>query len=430
MTTGLAPFPFNRARRSGASGARRAREKSGPHAFAIIRPSHGQLLMSGLRIIAATICLLSCLPLPAQARTGRETIKVPASQMRSLNVEPARPERFRTQKQAVGQLAFNEDTSTIVLAPFAGRVTKIFARLGEDVAVDAPLFEIDSPEVVQMETDLVAALNALEKARSQAALAKRSLDRQTALAAERATAMRELDQARADFTAAETDLRTAEGVVNAARNRLRVLVRRTDDEMRRLERDRLIDPLVIVRAPIAGQVVGRKIGLGQLVRPDSAEALFSIADLSTMWLRAAVAENDLPMVRVGQELEVRINALPGETFHAKIMAIGSASDVITRRIIVRSELANPNLALRPEMFATFKIFVNEGDVWPSAPAVAIIREGLLSYVYVEVNPSEFERRPVITGPEQDGLVAIVEGVKANERIVTRGAIFLDNEWKQ
>lgn len=382
------------------------------------------------RILAATACLSLMLAQPVLARSGKETIKLPDTQMRGLSIEPVQNIRFRMQKQAVGQLAFNEDTSTVVLTPFAGRVTKIFGKIGDNVAVNAPLFEIDSPEVVQMQTDLIAALNAVEKARSQLALTKRVLDRQTSLVADRAAAMRELDQARADYAAAESDLRTAEGSVAAARNRLRVLVGRTDEDMARIERERLIDPLVTVRAPIAGQIVSRKIGLGQLVRPDMTDPLFNIADLATMWLRAAVPENDIPMIRVGQELEVHIDAMPKSTYKARVTAIGSASDAVTRRIMVRSELANPDQILRPEMFATFKIFVGEGEVWPAVSSDGIIREANRTFVYVEVSPNEFQRRLVILGQEQDGRVAIRQGVQEGEKVVGRGAIFLDNEWKQ
>jgi cobalt-zinc-cadmium efflux system membrane fusion protein len=167
-----------------------------------------------------------------------------------------------------------------------------------------------------------------------------------------------------------------------------------------------------------------------LVRPDTGETLFAIADLSTMWLRAAVPENDIPVVRVGQELEVKIEALPETTFKAKINAIGAASDSSTRRVMVRSELTNPDRLLRPEMFATFKIFTGEGQMLPAIAAGALIREAETAFVYVEVKPQEFERRPVKVGAQQDGLVAIPAGLAVGERVVTRGAIFIDNEWKQ
>lgn len=382
------------------------------------------------RVLAALMAGCLALSLPAFARSGKDTIKIPETQLRALSLDEVKTFRFNAQKQAIGQLAFNEDTSTIVVAPFAGRVTKVLGKIGDNVAAGAPLFEIDSPEVVQMQTDLIAALNAADKARAQVALTKRVLDRQTTLVAEKAAAMRELDQARADYSAAESDLRTAEGAVSAARNKVRVLVGRSDADIARIERERVIDPLVIVRAPISGEIVARKIGPGQLVRPDSGDALFSIADLTTMWLRAAVPENDIPMVRVGQELEVRIDALPDAIFKAKISAIGAASDSSTRRVMVRSELANPDRVLRPEMFATFKIFVGDGEILPAVNSESIIREAERAFVYVEVKPLEFERRPVTLGAQQDGRVAVRNGLASGDKVIGRGAIFIDNEWKQ
>src|SRR6185436_13864550 len=131
-------------------------------------------------------------------------------QLHQPNAVPVTIDRFSIQKLAVGQIAFNEDMSTVVLTPFSGRVTRLIAKIGDEVKQGDPLFEIDSPEVVQAQTDLIAALHGLEKSKSQLALAKRVLDRQTSLLADRATAMREVDQARNDYAIAESDLATAQ----------------------------------------------------------------------------------------------------------------------------------------------------------------------------------------------------------------------------
>ena len=131
--------------------------------------------------------------------------------MHQLRLVPAELCEFQMKKTAIGQIAFNEDASTVVLTPFSGRVTRLIAKIGDEVKIGDPLFEIDSPEVVQAQTDLIAAVQALEKARSQFNLAKRVLDRQTGLLNDRATSQREVDQARTDFTVAENDLGTAQG---------------------------------------------------------------------------------------------------------------------------------------------------------------------------------------------------------------------------
>src|SRR5262249_22977547 len=190
--------------------------------------------------------------------------------------------------------------SPVVLSPFSGRVTRLIAKIGDDVKRGDPLFEIDSPEVVQAQTDLIAAVQALGKAKSQVSLAKRVLERQASLLADRATAQREFDQAQNDHLLAQSDLTTAEGTLPAARNKLRVIIGRDPEEVDRVERERLINPLITINAPIEGTVIARKVGPGQYVRSDAADPLYSIANLSTMWLKANVPENDISYVRVGQ----------------------------------------------------------------------------------------------------------------------------------
>jgi cobalt-zinc-cadmium efflux system membrane fusion protein len=359
-----------------------------------------------------------------------DTVQVTADQMHQLDIVKVEMCSFRLFKPAIGQIAFNEDASTIVLTPFSGRVTRLIAKIGDYVKRGEPLFEIDSPEVVQTQTDLIAAVQALEKSRHQLALAKRVSDRQTGLFADKATSQRELDQARADYASAETDLRTAEGTLTAARNRLRVLVGRTEEEVARVERERLINPLITINTPIDGTVIARKVGPGQYVRSDSGDALYSISNLSTMWLKANVPENDIPLVRVGQEIEVRVAAVPDRVFKARVIAIGAASDSATRRVSVRSEIPNPDGALKSEMFATFKIATGDGELSPGVPTEAVVWEGSVAAVWVQLEPMLLQRRKVKIGLEQDGLLQVREGIKPGELVVGRGAIFVDNEWRQ
>ena len=358
-----------------------------------------------------------------------DTVRVTAEQMHQLTVVKVKLYPFRVQKTAIGQIAFNEDASTVVLTPFSGRVTRVIAKLGERIKQHDPLFEIDSPEVVQAQTDLIAAVQGVEKAKAQLVLAKTVLDRQSSLLVGRATAQREVDQARSDHAAAESDFATAQGALTAARNRMRVIVGRDQKEVQRVERERSVNPLITVDAPIDGTVIGRKVGPGQYVRSDAGESLYSIANLSTMWLKANVPENDIPLVRVGQDIEVRVTALPDRVFNARITAIGAASDAATRRVVVRSEIPNPNGELRAEMFATFKIATGEGSSALAVPAEAVIREGDLAAVWVEEAPMVFRRRKVKIGLEQDGNIQIREGLNAGETVVARGAIFVDNEWR-
>ena len=122
-----------------------------------------------------------------------------------------------------------------------------------------------------------------------------------------------------------------------------------------------------IPAPIDGTVIARKVGPGQYVRNDTGEALYIIADLSTMWLKAQVPENEIPFIRVGQEVEVKVSALPGRVFKARVTAINAATDATTRRVVVRSEIPNPDGALKSEMFASFKIATGADEPSPAVP---------------------------------------------------------------
>ena len=167
------------------------------------------------------------------------------------------------------------------------------------------------------------------------------------------------------------------------------------------------------------------------MRSDSADPLFSISDMSTMWLKAYVPETDIALIRVGQELEVKVIAMPNRTFRAKVIAIGSSSEAQTRRVMIRSEIPNPDRSLKAEMFVSYRISVGNDGEAPAVPIEAVIREGDLATVWVQGNsPQTFERRKVTLGLEQDGRVQIRTGLKAGEVVVGRGAIFVDNEWKQ
>jgi len=135
-------------------------------------------------------------------------------------------------------------------------------------------------------------------------------------------------------------------------------------------------------------------------------------------------------MQVGQELEVVVPALKDRVFGARITAIGAASDSTTHRVVVRSEIPNPGSALKAEMFASFKITTGASPLLPLVPLEAVIREGNLATVWVEREALVFERRKVELGVEAGNRIQIVSGLTAGERVVGRGAIFVDNEWRQ
>jgi cobalt-zinc-cadmium efflux system membrane fusion protein len=393
-----------------------------------------RLAAFGRLILGAVVLLAPCRGMAEEAGKPGATrfadgVRASPDQLHQLEIAKVDSFVFRVEQRAIGRIAYNDDASTPVLTPFSGRVTRLIAKIGDVVKRGDPLFEIDSPEVVLPQNDFIAAIAAQNKAKAQLNLATIVEKRQRDLYEGRAVPLKEFQQAQADLTAAQNDMRAADTAVDAARNRL-VILGLTEEQIVALQKKREIKRATPVYAPIDGTVIARKVGPGQYVRSDSTEALYTIANLSTMWLKALIPESDISSIKIGQDAEVTITALPGRIFAARITAIEASADLATRRTIVRSEIANPDGVLKSEMFASFTIFTGEDERSPAVPSSALIREGEKVGVWVEVEPLVFKHRPVEIGIEQSGMVQIRSGLKLGEKIVARGAIFVDNEWRQ
>ena len=358
-----------------------------------------------------------------------DAVRASADQLHQLEIAKVGTFVFRVERRAIGRIAYNDDASTPVLTPFSGRVTRLIAKIGDVVKRGDPLFEIDSPEVVLPQNDFIAAIAAQNKAKAQLNLAMIVEKRQRELYEGKAAPLKEFQQAQADLTAAQNDLRAADTALDAVRNRL-IILGLTQEQIATLQKNREIKRSTPIYSPIDGTVIARKVGPGQYVRSDSTEALYTIANLSTMWLKALILENDIPAIKIGRNAEVTITALPGRVFAARITAIEASADAATRRNVVRSEIPNPDGALKSEMFASFAISTGEDELSTAVPSSALIREGEKVGVWVEVEPLLFKHRAVEIGIEQSGMVQIRSGLKPGELIVARGAIFVDNEWRQ
>jgi cobalt-zinc-cadmium efflux system membrane fusion protein len=366
---------------------------------------------------------------PSLRPAKEAVVRVTDDQMHQLDFATVEPHLFRTYRTAIGQIGFDEDSSTIVLTPFSGRVARLIARVGDKVKRGDFLMEIDSPDVLPPQNDFIAASTALARAQSQLDLARTTETRAKSLFEGKAGPLKDLEAAQSQLLAAENTARAADVALEAARARLRILGR-SEAEIAALQSRGAVSRSYMVVAPIDGTVIARKVGPGQFVRSDASEPLFTIADLSRMWIKAQVPETDIPFVRIGQDVEVRVAALPGKTFTARVTAIGAASDSTTRRIVVRSEVPNPDGVLKSEMFANVRIVSNGGQVTASVPPTAVIREGDHAAVWVEAARVVLPGRDVKLGMETGSRQQILEGLKPGERVVSRGAIFVENEWRQ
>lgn len=347
------------------------------------------------------------------------------TQWASLRLASVRQVAFRDERATDGKIAINEDTTTPVFSPYSGRVSRLIAKPGDVVERGAPLFAIEASEFVQGQNDLVTAVAGVEKAKSRLLLAQTSEKRQRELLAIRGGALKDLEQAQSDLVNAQGDLRSAEIALAAVRNRLSILGR-SDEEIARLEKVDRIGAESVVAAPIKGTVIQRKIGLGQYITVGATDPIFTVGDLSTVWLIANVRESDAPKMKVGAAVEVSVLAYPGRTFNARLAYVAPALDPNTRRLPVRAEIHNPDHELLPEMFASFRIVSGDNRLMPAVPQEAVVYEGAQARVWVaRPEQKSVVTRPIEVGATTNGLVEVRKGLNVGETVVASGTLFID-----
>jgi len=346
------------------------------------------------------------------------------SQWSGFKFAEVRPAVFNEDRATDGRIGINEDTTTPVFSPYTGRVSRLFVKAGDHVERGAPLFAIEANEFVQGQNDLVTAVAAVEKARSRLVLAQAAERRQKELLAIRGGSLKDFEAAQSDLVGAQGDLRAADIALAAVRNRLRILGR-TDAEIERQEKEDRIGAETIVAAPIAGTVIQRKVGLGQYINAGAADPVFSIGDLSTVWLIANVRESDAPKMKVGASVEVSVLAYPGRTFSAALNYVAPALDANTRRLSVRAQIENPDRELLPEMFAGFRIVTGAPQTLAAVPQESIVYEGATARVWVARPDKTIVSRVIEVGSTAHGMVAVRKGLSAGETVVTSGTLFID-----
>src|SRR5260370_1887470 len=196
--------------------------------------------------------------------------------------------------------------------------------------------------------------------------------------------------------------KAGEGAFRAARDAIRIFGK-TDADMDGIVANRKIDPVLVVRSPIAGRVTTRNAAPGVLAQRGTAPAPYTLSDISTMWMLANVAETDFPFLRLGAAVDVTVKAYPGRVFRGTIVNIGAAVDPNTHRVVVRSEVRDPRHELRPGMFATFVIRTGQAVRSPAVPLNGVVREGDGTLtVWVTTHRRRLAQRTVTVGLGQHG----------------------------
>jgi len=373
-----------------------------------------------LAIIAVTACSGSHARTPAPAPPGAappapgpDTVNLSDSQLGSVKVATVVDREFLNEKDAIGNIDFDQDRSVQVFSPYPGRIIQAFADLGAEVKEGEVLFTIQSPDFIAAESNLISAAAALDQTSS-------ALTRAKALYASRG-----IDQN--DYETAVANQQSAEGALRAARHAVAIFGK-TEAEIDHIVVSRKVESALIVRSPITGRITARNAAPGLLAQPGNPPAPYSVADLSTMWMLANVPEADSPQFKLGQPVRVSVMALPDRVFAAKITAIGATVDPNSRRITVRSEIKDPDHELKPQMFATFVIRTGAPVLAPGVPLNGVVREGdgTMSVWVVGNDPHSFTRRSVKIGRQQHGYDEILEGLRSGETVAVDGAIFLSN----
>lgn len=360
----------------------------------------------------------------AAPSTPAGTFRPTADQWQGIKVQAVAVRTFHAEEATDGKIAINDDHTTPVFSPYSGRVTRLIAKPGDHVDVGTPLLAVEASEIVQAQNDLITAIAGLSKARSQLALTQTTEKRQHDLYEAKAGALKDWQQAQADLTAARNDLRSSEIAVAAVRNRLRILGK-SDQEIASFEASGKMDAEALVHSPIAGTVIQRKVGHGQYIQAGASDPVYAIGDLATVWLIANVREADAGLVHVGDPVQVRVLAYPDRMFEARIVYVASAVDPNTRRLPVRAEVANPDGALKPEMFARFTIITGADRTAPAVPQSAIVYEGDTARVWVVGADKTIASRTIRAGHVSDGEVEVLDGLAAGDKVVTSGTLFID-----
>jgi membrane fusion protein, heavy metal efflux system len=360
----------------------------------------------------------------SQTRAALPRYVPSAAEWASLSVESSSARVFRAEHVTEGKIAVNEEISTPIFSPYAGRVTKLLVKPSDVVERGQPLFIVEATDTVQALNDFITALSALNTARSKLNLAEIVEKRQDDLYVGKAVPLKDWQQAQADLNAAQNDMRAAETAVEATHNRLRILGR-SEEQISAFQQTRQISADTPIYSPIGGTVVQRKVGPGQFISTGASDPVFVIGDLSSVWLTAFVRESEAADVKVGQEMDFAVLALPGRTFKARIDYVSAAIDPTTRRLLVRATIDNKDNLFKPEMFANVTIYTGGDHPSVGVPKQALIYEGEHVRLWVAHDDQSIELRDVETGLTNGDFVEARTNLKAGEKIVTKGSLFID-----
>jgi membrane fusion protein, heavy metal efflux system len=370
-----------------------------------------------VRLIALTTsCALAltfagCNNKPAEnggsANSGNtaELFTIPADQMAHVQVLTVEPSTLTRTLRLTGVVAYDSFHTTPVITQVSGPVSRIAVVPGQSVERGQPMLYVASPDYSQLRSNYLKAKDAYSLAQKAYARAKDLYDHH-------AIAEQNVEQAESAEVQAQGDLTSAEAA-------LRVLG--ISDPNALLTAPPSFE--ATVRAPIGGQVVEQDVAVGQLIQPGSTQC-FVISDMSTVWVLVNVYQKDLPYVRAGDTVDIQTDSYP-DTFHGRISYVAATLDPTTRTLQARIETPNPGGKLKNAMYVTATVDAGKIQNAIALPDAAVLRDTENQpFVYVEQSGNQFGRRSVTLGESIKGQTSITSGLKAGDRVIGDGSLFL------
>ncbi|MEI9811292.1 MAG: efflux RND transporter periplasmic adaptor subunit [Acidobacteriota bacterium] len=341
-------------------------------------------------------------------------MKTEAQHHVGLQLQPVARSRIVEYLQVTGSVQPIDSRVSQVRPLSRGRVLEVFARVGDRVQTGQVLARIDNIEAGELFSEEESAKAELQRLRVRLASQNRQLDRTNDLVAAGVSPRKAIELARAEIEELEQNIRSQESVIRGIASKLR----RTGVE----ENSDRTSTITVLSAPFAGVVVKAHAAAGEVVEP--ATELFTVADLTQVWVQAEVYEKDLARIRIGQTAVVTVDTYPGEKFSGQVSYISDLLDPQTRTARVRCELANPGLRLKLDMFASVRIPTTFNREAIAIPVGALQQVDGANVVFVQKDDTHFEIRPVASGNTVDDQIEITGGLREGERIVTQGAFHL------
>ncbi len=348
----------------------------------------------------------------ARATSGPPSVALSPQQLQVIRIGKVSEQAFSPQTESVGSIDFDEDRTVQVFTPYQGRIIQTFAQLGDSVRKGQPLFTVESPDLLTAGATLVAAA-ATETAN------RKALDRARTLQQTQGISQQTFEQAISVEASSNAALMAARAAI--------AFYGKSPSEIDAMARRGRADAVLVVRSPIGGKVTARNAQPGLLVQPGTATAPYTVGDTSTMWMIADAPESDAAQLRVGQQVEASVAALPGRMLTGRVLAVGASVDPTGHTVQVRAAIPNPQNLLKSGMQASFTIHTGAAVQAVGIPVDGVVREGDGTLTaWVATDSHHFVQRIIKVGLTRNGFDQVLSGLNAGEQVVTKGAVYLDN----